>query len=94
MLIGAYRHNEVGATHPLRQKLNAIRHTEAPLQEIRLAPLAHDSVEQFTADALRCEPMRVAPLAQLMHEKTGGNPFFLIQFLYALAEEGLLHIRS
>jgi len=30
------------------------------------------------------------PLAQLVHEKTGGNPFFAIQFLAALAEEGLL----
>jgi PAS domain S-box-containing protein len=90
LLIGAYRYNEVGATHPLRQKLNAIRHTDAPLRRIRLAPLAYDSVAQFTADTLRCEPMRVAPLAQLMHEKTGGNPFFLTQFLYTLAEEGLL----
>ena len=42
------------------------------------------------ADALHCEPARAAPLAQLVHEKTGGNPFFAIQFLYALAEEGLL----
>ena len=31
-----------------------------------------------------------APLAQLVHEKTTGNPFFAIQFLSALAEEGLL----
>ena len=31
------------------------------------------------------------PLAQLVHEKTGGNPFFAIQFISALAEEGLLH---
>ena len=39
---------------------------------------------------LRCEPERAAPLAQLVHEKTAGNPFFAIQFLTALAEEGLL----
>ena len=31
-----------------------------------------------------------APLAQLVHEKTAGNPFFTIQFLHALADEGLL----
>ena len=29
-------------------------------------------------------------MAELVHEKTGGNPFFAIQFLTALAEEGLL----
>ena len=33
---------------------------------------------------------RARPLAQLVHEKTGGNPFFAIQFLTELAEEGLL----
>ena len=33
---------------------------------------------------------RATPLAQLIHEKTAGNPFFLIQFLYTLAGEGLL----
>ena len=33
---------------------------------------------------------RAAPLAQLIHDKTAGNPFFVIQFLYALAEEGLV----
>ena len=26
----------------------------------------------------------------LVHEKTGGNPFFAVQFIFALAEEGLL----
>jgi PAS domain S-box-containing protein len=90
LLIGAYRHNEVGATHPLTRKLDAIRHARARVQEISLAPLACAEVNRLAADALRCEPVRVAPLAQLAHEKTGGNPFFLIQFLYALAEEGLL----
>ena len=60
------------------------------MQEIALAPLAREDLGQLLADALRCEPERAAPLAQLVHEKTGGNPFFAIQFLSALAEEGLL----
>jgi predicted ATPase len=42
------------------------------------------------ADSLRCEPERATPLAQLLQEKTAGNPFFAIQFLSALADEGLL----
>ena len=46
--------------------------------------------DELLADALRCDPERAAPLAQLVHEKTGGNPFFAIQFLSALAEEELL----
>jgi PAS domain S-box-containing protein len=90
MLIGAYRDNEVDATHPLTRKLAAIRQTGAQVQEIRLAPLARDDLGQLIADALRCKPPNAAPLAQLVHEKTAGNPLFVIQFLHALAEEYLL----
>ena len=90
MLIGAYRDNEVPATHPLRRKLEAIRSAGGKVAEIAVAPLARAHLGQLIADALRCESERAAPLAQLVHEKTGGNPFFVIQFLYALAEEGLL----
>src|SRR5262245_15681841 len=90
MLIGAYRDNEVTAAHPLMCKLEAIRGAGANVQEITLAPLAAEDVTQLIADALRCEPERAAPLAQLVHEKTAGNPFFLVQFLHTLAEEGWL----
>jgi len=90
MLIGAYRDNEVDATHPLMRKLDAIRRAGVQVEEIRLAPLARDDLGQLIADALRCEPVGAAPLAVLVHGKTAGNPFFVIQFLQALAEEGLL----
>ena len=90
MLIGAYRDNEVTAAHPLMRKLEAIRNAGANVQEITLAPLAGEEVRQFIADALRCEPERAAPLAKLVHEKTAGNPFFLIQFLHTFAEDGWL----
>ncbi len=32
----------------------------------------------------------MAPLAELIHEKTSGNPFFAIQFIVTLADEDLL----
>jgi PAS domain S-box-containing protein len=90
MLIGAYRDNEVSASHPLLRTLEAIGKAGVRLQEIVLAPLGLDDVGQLAADAMRCESERVRPLAQLVQDKTGGNPFFAIQFFTALAEEGLL----
>jgi PAS domain S-box-containing protein len=42
------------------------------------------------ADSLHCGRATALPLAQLVHEKSEGNPFFAIQFFTALAEEGLL----
>jgi predicted ATPase/signal transduction histidine kinase/GAF domain-containing protein len=90
MLIGAYRDNEVTAAHPLMQKLEAIKTAAGKVTEIALAPLAQEHVGQLIADALLCEPRQSAPLAKLVHEKTTGNPFFAIQFVSALTEEGLL----
>jgi hypothetical protein len=60
------------------------------VHEIVLAPLELDDVGRLIADALHCEPGRARPLAELVHEKTGGNPFFTIQFFMELAEERLL----
>ncbi|MGF6776369.1 trifunctional serine/threonine-protein kinase/ATP-binding protein/sensor histidine kinase [Paraburkholderia sp. GAS334] len=90
MLVGAYRDNEVDATHPLTVKLQAIRNAGVKIAEITLAPLAREYIQQLIAEALHCEPERVEPLAQLVHDKTAGNPFFVIQFLRALVEEDLL----
>src|SRR5215469_15591918 len=90
MLIGAYRDNEVNASHPLMRKLDAIREAGARVQEIRLVPLVRDDLRQLMVDALRCEQAHAASLAQLVHEKTAGNPLFVIQFLHTLTEESLL----
>jgi PAS domain S-box-containing protein len=90
MLVAAYRDNEVGPAHPLLRTLEMIRNSGARVQEIVLAPLGLDAIGPLIADALRCAPEHARPLAQLVHEKTGGNPFFAIQFFTALAEEGLL----
>ncbi|WFU55234.1 AAA family ATPase [Bradyrhizobium pachyrhizi] len=90
LLIGAYRDNEVDPLHPLMRKLEAMRQAGAILQDIVLAPLTCEDLGQLVADSVHSEPERIAPLAQLIHEKTTGNPLFAIQFISALADEGLL----
>src|SRR5260370_1871607 len=90
LLVGAYRDNEISPSHPLLRTLEAIRNAGARVREIVLAPLGLDDVGALVSDALHCEPENARSLSQLVHEKTGGNPFFAIQFLTALAEEGLL----
>lgn len=90
MLIGAYRDNEVNTRHPLTGKLLAIRNAGVSINEIRLAPLDLSHVRQMIHESLHCEPERVQPLARLVHDKTGGNPFFVIQFLQTLVEGDLL----
>jgi hypothetical protein len=90
LLVGAYRDNKVDPAHPLIRTFQAIRDAGARVEEIVLTPLRLDDVGRLNADALHCKPERARPLAQLVHEKTSGNPFFVIQFLTALNEEGLL----
>jgi PAS domain S-box-containing protein len=90
LLVGAYRDNEISQFHPLLRTLEAIHKAGARVEDIVMAPLGADDVNQLVADALHCEPERTRPLGQLVQVKTGGNPFFAIQFLTALAEEELL----
>jgi predicted ATPase/signal transduction histidine kinase len=94
LLIGAYRDNEVIASHPLMLMLDSLRKSSAAVRDIVLTPLSIDHVGQLTADSVRQERALTEPLARLVYEKTAGNPFFVVQFLTALAEERLLEFDS
>lgn len=90
MLIGAYRDNEVNPSHPLMRKLEAIRQAGVIVHNIVLDPLSREDLQQLVADSLHCELERASSLAQVIHEKTAGNPFFAIQFFSALVDQALL----
>ncbi|WP_375786999.1 AAA family ATPase [Bradyrhizobium sp. Pha-3] len=90
LLIGAYRDNEVTSTHPLIRKLEVISQGQARTLHVNLAPLARDDLMSLVLDTLRCEQERAAPLTDLIYDKTAGAPFFIIQFISALVDDGLL----
>ena len=90
LLIGAYRDNEVTPAHPLMSALEDIRKSRIAVQTTTLSPLLLEDVGHITADTFRCDKARCEPLTRLVHEKTAGNPFFVMQFLKALHDEGLV----
>mgnify|MGYP002776989672 CR=1 FL=1 len=89
LLIGAYRDNEVSSTHPLMQTVEEIKQVGTVVNNIVLQPLDLDNVTQLIADTLQ-DSQRVIELAELLCNKTGGNPFFLTQLIQALYQEKLL----
>ena len=89
-VVGAYRDNEVHDTHPLQQTLTRIEEYGETVETIALKPLIQSDVEQLLADALHNSRDDVASLAQLVTAKTGGNPFFINEFLKALYAETLI----
>ncbi|WP_224248534.1 trifunctional serine/threonine-protein kinase/ATP-binding protein/sensor histidine kinase [Hyalangium gracile] len=91
LLIGAYRDNEVSASHPLAQTVEEVRKAGGRLTDLRLGPLSLSQTRQLVSEALPgAAPALVEPLAGLLQEKTGGNPFFLLQLFQTLAQEGLV----
>jgi predicted ATPase/serine phosphatase RsbU (regulator of sigma subunit)/tRNA A-37 threonylcarbamoyl transferase component Bud32 len=89
-LIGAYRDNEVSPTHPLMMTLDGLLKDGATINYITLAPLELENISQLIADTLYSDTDSVKPLAELVMRKTGGNPFFVNQFLKTLYAENLI----
>jgi predicted ATPase/GAF domain-containing protein/tRNA A-37 threonylcarbamoyl transferase component Bud32 len=91
-VIGAYRDNEVNPTHRLIQTLQKIRQTDTVVHNITVKPLLLTHVQQLIVDTLHGVSANnsVELLAELVFNKTQGNPFFLTQLLKSLYSENLL----
>ncbi|MEH2280199.1 MAG: AAA family ATPase [Nostoc sp.] len=87
----AYRDNEIDVVHPFNLMMEKVRQYGARTTEILLTPLNLVYVNQLIADTLHSSAEQVAPLAQLIIEKTDGNPFFVNEFLKTLHQENLLN---
>jgi PAS domain S-box-containing protein len=90
LIIAAYRDTEVGDDHPLMHAVQRIRDGGAAVRQIAVGPLPRQAMQELIGDVVRDRSGRAIPLATLVQEKTGGNPFFALQFVSALRDEELL----
>ncbi|HEX3761516.1 MAG TPA: AAA family ATPase [Kofleriaceae bacterium] len=90
LIVGAYRDNEVDPAHPVMRALEPARRGGARICDLVLGPLSEADLGRLVADTVHTPLAEVAPLAGLVRDKTGGNPFFAIQFLTALHHKRLI----
>jgi predicted ATPase/transcriptional regulator with GAF, ATPase, and Fis domain len=91
-LMGAYRDTELDAGHRLTVTLSALERCGVDLPRITLGPLNRAAMTAFVREAIHGDLADAEPLAQLVYEKTQGNPFFAGQFLKALEQDGCLRL--
>lgn len=91
LVIGARREHEPDTAPALAPTLAALSTAGVALQRLSLGPLQLPGLTELVADALCGGADHAGPLAALVLHKTGGNPFFVIQFLKSLAADGQLH---
>ena len=110
MIVATCRGNEVRIDHPLSVMLRELEEgsnnnstgAAVRINNVVLQALDHAAVHAMVSDALTLssesspstDADSVRSLSDVVFSETGGNPFFVMQFLGALEEEGLLYLET
>ncbi len=89
-LILSYRDNEVGEFHQVMDFLGYIEKSKVKINRITLGTLTVRHIADLIKYFLRCSEEKATKLAELLVKKTGGNPFFVNQFLQTLYNEKMI----
>lgn len=95
MIIGTYRSNEVDDNHILFNKIQTLQGKQErngfEITQIELRPFSVDSVNEIIMRLLSIDDKdSTLSLAELCLKRTLGNPYFVIEYLKMLKDEGLL----
>jgi predicted ATPase/signal transduction histidine kinase len=89
LLVGAYREDEVTASHPLASMVSRWQR-QTGLQHIRLQNLSAAGSVTMVAEMLHVEPAAATGLAEVIRPFTSGNPYETVELLNLLRRGGAL----
>ncbi|GIW21862.1 MAG: serine/threonine protein kinase [Candidatus Sericytochromatia bacterium] len=87
-LICTYRENEI--SEAVKDFINEIKNAHLSLREIKLNPINVYSLCEILSDIFSLPIEKVSNLANVLINKTGGNPFFIQHFINSLSENQII----
>ncbi len=92
VFVGSFRDEE--KTSSFQTWLASLRERESNITELPLVSLTSLEIQQMLVELCDCVEEDIRPLAQLLVEKTAGNPFFVQVLLQQLHQEQLLWLEG
>lgn len=90
LFIGAYRDNHGTFPQWYSQAKHANRSAVANFHDVTVPPLSRAAFRHIVTDALEHSSHRTESLADMLHHKSGGNPYFAQQLLQSWMDDGVL----
>jgi predicted ATPase len=91
LLVTTCREEDVSPSHPFTKLLDDLqRESRVPVQRIPIDNLDQSAVHSIVTTALRSSEESTLRLSRIVHQKSNGNPMYVIQFLTNLYDDGIL----
>ncbi|CAJ1947961.1 unnamed protein product [Cylindrotheca closterium] len=94
MLIALYRSNEVDETHVVTKMMKTLDEKEKEFDfdttKIEVGDLKMEQVDEILVELLQLPSYRTADLSEIIHRRTGGNAFFVLNFIDMLKNQRLV----
>ncbi|MFA5518097.1 MAG: serine/threonine-protein kinase PknK, partial [Spirochaetota bacterium] len=91
LIIGAYKENELNTNPRFTRLVEFLKESRIIINTIKLGAISLEDFLNLLLDTFKCSAEKALPLAELIHDKTGGNPFFFIQFIKTLYDEQMIN---
>jgi hypothetical protein len=89
-VVGTYRSNEVADDHEIFCLEQRLKSFGVSTTKLSLEGLNPKDLNIMISDALCIFPRITKPLSDIIHQKTKGNPFYILSFMRSLVDGGLL----
>ncbi len=89
-LVGAFRSNEVHSSHPVYEMIKELQKAGTGIGTIPLTPLNTSIIDQLIFETFHISDKENRILAEIVHNKTEGNPLVIKEFLSSIVANNLL----